>query len=285
MSVSTRLFPALLAAVLALPVAAQDSPSAETVVATVNDTDITLGHMIALRARLPQQYQQLPADVLFPGILDQLVQQQLLADTEEALSPGGRVTIDNEARAILANQAIVAITEGAASEEALQAAYEAAFADVEPATEFNASHILVETEEEALALIAELEDGADFAALAAERSTGPSGPNGGSLGWFGPGAMVAPFEAAVSEMEAGGISAPVQTQFGWHVIKLNETRDAEAPSLGDVRDRTALVDITQPISGSGNVGDKDWIGLGVGVHPKDQFALITALTMFKRAPD
>lgn len=235
MSVSTRLIPALLAAVLALPVAAQDSPSADTIVATVNDTDITLGHMIALRARLPQQYQQLPAEVLFPGILDQLVQQQLLADTEEALSPGGRVTIDNEARAILANQAIVAITEGAATEEALQAAYEAAFADVEPATEFNASHILVETEEEALALIAELEDGADFAALAAERSTGPSGPNGGSLGWFGPGAMVEPFEAAVSGMEAGAISAPVQTQFGWHVIKLNETRLAEAPPLDAVR--------------------------------------------------
>lgn len=235
MSVSTRIIPALLTIVMASQVAAQDSPSAETVVATVNETDITLGHMIALRARLPQQYQQLPAEVLFEGILDQLVQQQLLADTEEGLSPGGRVTIDNEARAILANQAIVAITEGAATDEALQAAYEAAFADVEPATEFNASHILVETEEEALALIAELEDGADFAALAAERSTGPSGPNGGALGWFASGDMVQPFEAAVAEMEAGAISDPVQTQFGWHVIKLNETRLAEAPPLEAVR--------------------------------------------------
>lgn len=235
MSVSTRIFPALLAAMMALPLAAQDNPTADTVVATVNDTDITLGHMIALRARLPQQYQNLPAEVLFSGILDQLVQQQLLAETEEALSPGGRVTIDNEARAILANQAIVTITQDAATDEALQAAYEAAFSDVEPATEFNASHILVETEEEALGLIAELEDGADFAELAAERSTGPSGPNGGSLGWFGPGAMVEPFEAAVVEMEAGAISAPVQTQFGWHVIKLNETRLAEAPPLDAVR--------------------------------------------------
>ena len=243
MFVTTRLLPAVFAAALAFPLAAQEGPTPDTVVATVNDTEITLGHMIALRARLPQQYQQLPADVLFPGILDQLVQQQLLADTEEGLSPGGQVTIDNETRAILANQAIGAIAEAAVSDEALQAAYEENFASVEPDTEFNASHILVETEEEAQALVVELEGGADFAALAMEKSTGPSGPNGGSLGWFGPGAMVEPFELAVVEMEVGAISAPVQTQFGWHVIKLNETRLAEAPPLDAVR--AELVDQLQ----------------------------------------
>lgn len=243
MFVTTRLLPAVFLVAFASPVLAQDAPSPETVVATVNETEITLGHMIALRARLPQQYQQLPADVLFSGILDQLVQQQLLADTEDGLSPGGQITIDNEARAILANQAIGAIAEAAVTDEALQAAYEEAFASVEPATEFNASHILVETEEEAQALVIELEGGADFAELAMEKSTGPSGPNGGSLGWFGQGAMVEPFELAVTEMEVGAISAPVQTQFGWHVIKLNETRLAEAPPLEAVR--AELVDQLQ----------------------------------------
>ncbi len=243
MFVTTRLLPAVFLVAFASPVLAQDAPSPETVVATVNETEITLGHMIALRARLPQQYQQLPADVLFSGILDQLVQQQLLADTEDGLSPGGQITIDNEARAILANQAIGAIAEAAVTDEALQAAYEEAFASVEPATEFNASHILVETEEEAQALVTELEGGADFAELAMEKSTGPSGPNGGSLGWFGQGAMVEPFELAVTEMEVGAISAPVQTQFGWHVIKLNETRLAEAPPLEAVR--AELVDQLQ----------------------------------------
>ncbi|MDJ1009562.1 MAG: peptidylprolyl isomerase [Paracoccaceae bacterium] len=235
MSVTARLLPAALALGLALPAAAQDTLTPETVVATVNGTEITLGHMVALRSRLPQQYQQLPAEVLFPGILDQLVQQQLLADTEEALSPGGQVTIDNEERAILANQAIGAIAANAATDEALAAAYEEQFASAEPDTEYNASHILVETEEEAAAIVEELQGGADFATLAQERSTGPSGPNGGLLGWFGAGAMVEPFETAVMALEAGAISEPVQTQFGWHVILLNETRLAEAPPLEAVR--------------------------------------------------
>lgn len=235
MSAIRHLLAATVAMTLALPAAAQDEVTAETVVATVNGTDITIGHMLALRGRLPQQYQQLPAEVLFPGILDQLVQQQLLADTETALSPGGQLTVDNERRTILANQAIRAIAEGAVTDEALQAAYEDQFASAEPETEYNASHILVETEEEAAQIVAELEGGADFATLAQERSTGPSGPNGGMLGWFGAGAMVAPFEEAVVALEPGSISAPVQTQFGWHVIRLNETRLAEAPSLDAVR--------------------------------------------------
>ena len=235
MSLSTRLIPAVLALGLALPASAQDGPTPETVVATVNGTDITLAHMVALRARLPQQYQQLPPDVLFSGILDQLVQQQLLADTEEGLSPGGQVTIDNETRAILANQAIRSIAEGAVTDAALEAAYEAQFASAEPDTEYNASHILVETEEEALAIVEELDGGADFATLAQERSTGPSGPNGGNLGWFGAGAMVPSFEEAAVSLEPGAVSEPVETQFGWHVIQLNETRIAEAPPLDAVR--------------------------------------------------
>jgi peptidyl-prolyl cis-trans isomerase C len=104
-----------------------------------------------------------------------------------------------------------------------------------PVEEFNASHILVETEEEAQALIDALGEGADFAELAAENSIGPSGPNGGQLGWFTAGMMVPEFEVAVFELEAGEVSAPVQTQFGWHVILLNETREQAPPTLEDVR--------------------------------------------------
>ena len=235
MSVTTRLLATVLSVGLTLPAAAQEDLTPETVVATVNGTEITLAHMMTLRARLPQQYQQLPAEVLFPGILDQLVQQQLLADTEDEMTLGGRVTVENERRAILANQAIRDIAESAVTDEAIAEAYEEQFASAEPDTEYNASHILVETEEEAAELVNELGEGADFATLAQERSTGPSGPNGGSLGWFGTGAMVPPFEEAVVALEAGEISAPVQTQFGWHVIKLNETRLAEAPPLEAVR--------------------------------------------------
>lgn len=93
----------------------------------------------------------------------------------------------------------------------------------------------METQEEAAALVTDLEGGADFAELAKEKSTGPSGPRGGELGWFGAGAMVPPFEEAVVALDVGAISAPVQTQFGWHVIKLNETRIKDAPTLDQVR--------------------------------------------------
>ncbi|MEM7613787.1 MAG: peptidylprolyl isomerase, partial [Pseudomonadota bacterium] len=120
------------------------------------------------------------------------------------------------------------------SEEELQAAYDEAFGDQEPETEYSAAHILVETEEEAQAIVEELEGGADFAELAMERSTGPSGPRGGDLGWFGAGAMVPAFDAAVQEMEPETISAPIQTDFGWHVIRLNEVREKALPTLEEV---------------------------------------------------
>ena len=215
---------------------AQDSgQSADTVVATVNGTDITLGHMIALRARLPQQYQTLDDQVLFDGILEQLTQQTALTDQADGLSKRGELTIENERRALLAAEVIERLAADAVTEEQLQAAYDAEFGDVPPATEYNASHILVETEEEAQTLIEELEGGADFAELAMQNSTGPSGPSGGELGWFGPGAMVGPFDEAVQAMEVGAIAGPVQTQFGWHVIKLNDAREQSAPTLDEVR--------------------------------------------------
>ncbi|MEM9477826.1 MAG: peptidylprolyl isomerase [Pseudomonadota bacterium] len=226
---------------LALPLQAQDdAPGADTVVATVGDTDITIGHMIVLRSRLPQQYQQLPDDVLFQGILDQIVQQVVVGQAAGDLSREHALAIENERRALLASQLIEEVAEGAVTDDALQAAYDEAYGNLEPETEFNAAHILVETEEEARALIEELDGGADFATLAREHSTGPSGPNGGSLGWFGEGMMVPPFEEAVIALEPGAFSQdPVQTQFGWHVLILNETRVKDAPTLDAVREELA----------------------------------------------
>ncbi|MEO0653962.1 MAG: peptidylprolyl isomerase [Pseudomonadota bacterium] len=226
---------------LALPLQAQDdAPDADTVVATVGDTEITIGHMIVLRSRLPQQYQQLPDDVLFQGILDQIVQQVVVGQAAGDLSREHALAIENERRALLASQLIEEVAEGAVTDEALQAAYDEAYGNLEPETEFNAAHILVETEEEARALIEELDGGADFATLAREHSTGPSGPNGGSLGWFGKGMMVPPFEEAVIALEPGAFSQdPVQTQFGWHVLILNETRVKDAPTLDAVREELA----------------------------------------------
>jgi peptidyl-prolyl cis-trans isomerase C len=219
---------------LAAPVLAQNT-TADTVVATINGTDITVGHMIITRAQLPQQYQQFPPDVLFSGILDQLIQQTLLSQSLKNETDRMMLSLENERRSLRAGEVITNLTGNAVTEEAIQAAYDARFSGAEPETEYNASHILVETLEEAVAVQAEIEAGADFAEVAAEKSTGPSGPNGGQLGWFGPGMMVAPFEAAVVEMEVGTLSGPVETQFGFHIITLNETRVKEAPAIETLR--------------------------------------------------
>ncbi len=230
---------------MSLPVVAAET-NTDTVVATVNGVDITIGHMIVLREGLPQQYQTLPDDVLFDGILEQLVQQTVLAQKAENPGPVVELRLENERRTLLAGTAMKALLDDAITDAALQAAYDEKYANAEPTKEFNASHILVETEDEAKALVVELEGGADFAELAKSKSTGPSGPSGGELGWFGPGMMVKEFEDAVATMEPGTVSAPVQTQFGWHVIRLNETRMKDAPALDEVKDEIAA-DLQQKI--------------------------------------
>ena len=226
--------PALgLVVAMALPAAAQD---ASTVVATVNGTDITVGHMIVARATLPPQFQELPDDVLFEGILEQLVQQTLLAQAFDGELPNrAKISLENETRSLTAGEELERLFTIELTPEAVQAAYDTRFANAEPTQEYNASHILVETEDEAAAVKASIDEGADFAATAREKSTGPSGPNGGQLGWFGTGAMVPSFEAAVIALEVGEVSDPVQTQFGWHVIILNETRVEEQPPLESIR--------------------------------------------------
>ena len=232
-----RGFPLLSTLALA---AAGAEPGAETVVARVNGQEITIGHMIVARATLPQQYQQLPPDVLYDAILNQLIQQSALEQSEKGDEPlHVRLSLENEKRSLMAAQAIEKIMAGSASEGEIKAAYEARYADGFGGDEFNASHILVESEEAAKAVRAEVENGGDFAEVAKAKSTGPSGPSGGALGWFKPGDMVPEFSAAVEAMEPGQVSEPVQTQFGWHIIKLNEKRRAEAPALEQVSDEIA----------------------------------------------
>lgn len=209
---------------------------ANTVLASVDGVDITLGHVIAAVSLLPAQYQGLPDETLFNGILDQMIQQQLLAAAAESeIDRQAELVLENERRAVLAGTFMARVADAPITDEEVQAEYDMIFADFEASEEYNAAHILVETEEEANALVEELGGGADFAELAAERSIGPSGPNGGDLGWFGQGMMVPEFEAAVLDLDVGEVSAPVQTQFGWHVIILNDTRSQEPPSVDDVR--------------------------------------------------
>jgi peptidyl-prolyl cis-trans isomerase C len=233
--ITTPLARLALGITLLSPLAAQ-AQDADTVLANVGGEEITLGHLIAVAASLPPQFQQLPDDQLFAGLLEQMVRQVALAQSlGDTLSREMELSLESQRWALLANSVIDGAIDSAITEQSLQAAYDAQYGSVAPEQEFNASHILVETEEEALDLVAQLAGGADFAELAQASSIGPTGPNGGNLGWFGLGMMVPEFEAAVVALEPATVSAPVQTQFGWHVIRLNEVRDSAAPTLDEVR--------------------------------------------------
>lgn len=239
-------------AICAAPLLAQDAVPAEkpapvapeggagAVVATVNGTNITLGHMIVLRENLPAQYQALPDDILFKGILDQLVQQAALSQTMDGKTTlRDTLAMENDQRGYLSGVSLQTVAGTAVTDAALQKAYDAKFADAAETKEYNAAHILVKTEDEAKDIKTKLDAGSDFAELAKEFSSDGASANGGDLGWFSDGMMVQPFQDAVFAMEVGSVSAPVETQFGWHLIQLKETRIKSAPPLDDLREELA----------------------------------------------
>lgn len=156
---------------------------------------------------------------------------------ELAEDPKIKAQLELQKRGFLAQVAAGDFLErNAATDEEILAEY-AAQIEASPDQQYKARHILVETQSAAVDLISDLDGGADFEALAKEHSTGPSGPNGGDLGWFASNQMVKPFADAVAALENGKYTAaPVQTQFGWHVILREDSRDAEPPTLDAVRD-------------------------------------------------
>jgi len=148
-----------------------------------------------------------------------------------ASQPRIAAQIDLQQKSILA-QAVAqeVLKEIEVTDEEMRAEYEEQVT-MAPKKEFKARHILLPTQGEAVDVIAQLDGGANFEELAKEKSTGPSGPNGGDLGWFSPTQMVAPFSQAVEAMEDGAYTkTPVQTQFGWHVILREESRDSTPPT-------------------------------------------------------
>ena len=172
---------------------------------------------------------------------DQLTDIYLLSDLPRAqeLKEGARLKaqIELQTRAMLA-QAVATdfLANNQATEEEMRAIYTEQTASA-GGKEFKARHILVETQGEAADIITQLEGGADFEELAKEKSTGPSGPSGGDLGWFPPDQMVAEFSQAVQALGDGEFSKdPVQTQFGWHVILREQSRDAVPPPFESVRE-------------------------------------------------
>lgn len=174
------------------------------------------------------------------SLVDQLVLEELLvqeADKEKlADDPQIKQQLAMVQRSLLASSVIRRmLSQSAPSEEAIKKEYETAIAAMK-GKEYKASHILVDSEDKAKEVIAELKKGGSFAELAKAKSSDSSAANGGDLGWFTPSMMVPPFAQAVAKMEKGKFSEqPVQTSFGWHVILLEDVRDATPPSLDELK--------------------------------------------------
>jgi peptidyl-prolyl cis-trans isomerase C len=207
----------------------------KTVLVSVNGEDITVGNIISFQSRLSDQYQSMEDSVLFDGILKQLIQQTILSQKVNIHSDRIKYALENQTRAFLSTELVGNLSETEVIESEIESLYVKFSTDIERKKEYNASHILVETETEAEDLLFRLKNGADFSELAKTYSTGPSGAQGGNLGWFGQGAMVPAFENAVIKLKIDELSVSVQTQFGWHLIKLNDVRKTPVPTIEEVR--------------------------------------------------
>lgn len=217
----------------------------QIVVATVDGAEIQLDEILDLIEQLPPEYQNEPLTNYYDQMVDRVINVRLAAKAAEksALSDDPEVIEDMRvaAQKVLADYWLRSEIAKSVTKEAIDKAYDAYVSDTASREEVKASHILVADEQTAINAIQKLEEGADFAELAREISTGPSGPNGGDLGYFGRGAMVPVFEQAAFALGVGSFtSAPVQSQFGWHVIKLHDKRIAEAPSIEEMSPQLEL---------------------------------------------
>jgi peptidyl-prolyl cis-trans isomerase C len=176
------------------------------------------------------------ADSLKSELADLFVLSTIDLAKELEQDPAIAAQLDLQRMAVLSRFVAQNIAEDVeVSEEDITKAYED-YVKASPTEEYKARHILVPSQGEAINVIEALLEGADFAELAKERSTGPSGPNGGDLGWFAPNTMVRPFAEAVMRLENGRYTTdPVQTQFGWHVILREDSRAAEPPPMEGLR--------------------------------------------------
>lgn len=218
----------------------ETKPDPNQVVARVNGTDVTRQEVLDSAADLPEQIRA-QIDLVFPQLLNRYIGMKLLGDKGRAEN----LADDPEVKKLMNDYEIQAIRQvyvtryldQQVTEDAVKARYEKKLKDNPPPEEVRAAHILVKTEDEAKAIIDQLKGGADFAALAKEKSTDKgSGANGGELGWFAKDVMVKEFADAAFAMKVDEYSqAPVKSQFGYHIIKLEERRTQPAPTLDSER--------------------------------------------------
>jgi peptidyl-prolyl cis-trans isomerase C len=216
------------------------APAGDPVLARVNGQEVRQSEVMATLRQMPPQVQQMPMDYVIPALVDQLVSVKLLA----AAGYAQNLQNDDEVKSRMKRAEERAVQEvylnrrvdQAITPDRLKTKYEEWLKENPPQDEVRASHILVADEATARRLIDEINKGADFADLARKNSTDPgSAPQGGDLGYFGSQDMVAAFAEAAFTISPGKVGAsPIQTQFGWHVIKVADKRQGAVSPLAEV---------------------------------------------------
>jgi peptidyl-prolyl cis-trans isomerase C len=243
--------PAFFALLLALPFAAQaaDAPktsgaaaagnAADPVVLKINGTEIRKSRIADLQKGLGPQAANLPLDEFYKRVSDRLIVNTLLSDAAKQAKldndPEVKAQLDKAKEQIVTQVFVEHLRAKVATDEALKALYDKTAKNDAGKPEVHARHILVKTEDEAKAIIADLDKGGDFAKIADEKSTDKGG-NGGDLGWFGKDQMVPEFSEAAFKLNKGEYSkTPVKSQFGYHIIKIEDTRISAPPTFDEAK--------------------------------------------------
>jgi len=234
--------PALAGAVTMLPAGLPALAQEDGVVATLNGEPITEADIAMAEADLDPQFGRLPEAQRRAAALSAVIDVRLFAAEAEKQSIDQSEDFQQRMeflreRALHSAYIDQNVVQGI-TEEDLRVRYEEEIAKIEPKEEVRARHILVETEEEAAEIIKQLDEGADFATIAGEKSTDGAAAQGGDLGYFTRGRMVPEFEEAAFALEPGTYSKePVKTAFGWHVIKVEDKRMQEPPAFEQVENQ------------------------------------------------
>lgn len=236
----------LISSIAFVPVQGHAADEADPVVATVAGVEILASELELAEGDLDPQFARLPDDQRKVAALAAVIDIKTLARKAEA----EKLDETDEFKKLMAFQRDRALHNAIfksavvdpVSDADIKARYDKEIAATPPEEEISARHILLKTEDEAKAVIAELDGGKDFAELAKEKSTGPSAGQGGDLGYFSKGQMVPEFEAAAFALKKGEYAKePVETQFGWHVIKLEDRRETTPPAFEEVADQVRQV--------------------------------------------
>ena len=206
------------------------------VVATIDGKPIFLSEILQMAQRLPDQYKQMSLEAVYPSLLSRAIDSKLvsLEGRRSGFSENPEVKKRlNQIEDQIISEIFLTKTIGSkVTKDALQKIYLKTKSKMTSGDQVKARHILLDNEEKALQIIKNLQDGQEFSKLASEHSTGPSAASGGDLGWFGEGQMVPEFSKAAFALNPGDIvTQPVKTQFGWHVIMVEDRKITAPPSF------------------------------------------------------